>query len=103
MSDETPKRPKRELKLHVPEDLVAVYCNMAMINHTPEEFVLDFAWVEPVGGGRSKVQARVVLSPAHAKRLAGALVANIQRYEAQFGTIAESKLPIPKPPRGPVN
>jgi len=84
MSDPTskPGSPK------VPEHVAAGAYATAMINtHTQEEFVLDFlaSFTAPV-----RVVARVIVHPAHAKRLAGALRENVARYEKQFGPILEA-------------
>lgn len=56
--------------------------------HNKEEFVLDFMNVMPPQG---IVGARVLVSPAHMKRIVAALTENIKRYEDQFGTIKEGE------------
>ena len=57
-----------------------VYANLAIINHSASEFVLDFVNVMP-GLPKSKVRSRVILTPQHAKRLLRALQENVARYE----------------------
>ena len=57
-----------------------------LLNHTENEFVLDFAFIQP-SNGRAKVRARVISSPRHTKRLLQALQKNLERYEERFGTI----------------
>jgi hypothetical protein len=71
-----------------------VYSNFAKIAHTAEEVVLDFLYVnfDPPFG---KLRARVLLSPAHAKRLLGALAENLKKYEASFGPIPTPAGPPP--------
>ncbi|WP_421754541.1 DUF3467 domain-containing protein [Croceimicrobium sp.] len=64
------------------------YSNLAIINHSPSEFVVDFIRVMP-GVPKAKVKSRVVLTPQHAKRLLRALGDNIARYEAQHGEIRD--------------
>lgn len=69
-----------------PEQAQGVYSNMAVISHSPSEFVLDFASMLP-GMPKPKVVSRVVLSPEHAKRLLLALQDNIVKYESENGRI----------------
>lgn len=64
------------------------YSNIALINHTDAEFVIDFAYMQPAAP-RARVRARIILSPRHTKRLLRALEANLQRYEERFGKIEE--------------
>ena len=64
------------------------YCNLALVNHSPSEFVLDFIQLMP-GVQQAHVRSRVILAPLHAKRVLAALEQNIQNYEAQFGEIKE--------------
>ncbi len=72
-----------------------IYSNLAIINHSNTEFVLDFVNIMP-GVPKAKVKSRIILTPQHAKRLVKALVENIQRFEAVNGKIAESEqAPIP--------
>ncbi|RKY67483.1 MAG: DUF3467 domain-containing protein [Candidatus Latescibacterota bacterium] len=63
-----------------------IYSNLAMITHTPSEFIIDFARVLP-GAPKGKVYARIVTTPHHAKLLEKALRENIEKYEAEFGQI----------------
>jgi type I site-specific restriction endonuclease len=63
-----------------------IYSNLALITHSPSEFIIDFARVMP-GIQKTKVYARIVMTPAHAKMLHTALEENIKKYEGQFGAI----------------
>jgi hypothetical protein len=84
MSDE-PTAPK--LQVQIDEDVAqGVYSNLVLLNHTENEFVLDFAFIQP-SNGRAKVRSRVISSPRHTKRLLQALQKNLERYEERFGTI----------------
>ncbi len=91
MSSESPEKPPRrvQVKIEVPPNLPATYANFVAISHTLSEMILDFAQVLPQQP-KSRVQARVVMTPVNAKLLYRALGENIDRYEAQFGEI---KLP----------
>ena len=63
-----------------------IYSNLAIITHSPAEFVIDFTRVLP-GLPKARVQARIVMTPQHAKLLLGALKDNIEKYEKVFGEI----------------
>src|SRR5438128_206838 len=85
MSDEPVAPPK--LQVQIDEDVSqGVYSNLVLLNHTENEFVLDFAFIQPTNG-RAKVRARVVSSPKHTKRLLIALQKNLERYEERHGRI----------------
>jgi len=74
-------------------DLKGVYSNLMQIVHTKEEFVFDFFFNAPPQG---ILASRVILSPAHAKRMALALTENIKKYEEKFGQIKETEMPDEK-------
>jgi hypothetical protein len=65
-----------------------VYSNLAVITHSPAEFVIDFVRVMP-GVPKAQVKSRIILTPEHAKRLVAALMDNISKYEAVHGPIKE--------------
>lgn len=69
-----------------------IYSNLAIINHSNTEFVLDFISLMP-GVPKAKVKSRIILTPQHAKRLLGALHENIKRFENQHGEIKETEQP----------
>jgi len=72
-----------------------IYSNLAIINHSNTEFVLDFINIMP-GVPKAKVKSRIILTPQHAKRLVKALAENIQRFESVHGVIKEvEQAPIP--------
>jgi len=80
---------KGKINIDLPEEMAqGVYANLAVINHSPVEFVVDFAQMMP-GMQQAKVRSRVILAPHHAKRLLGALAENIKRFERQNGPIGE--------------
>jgi len=86
-SDDPPPPSSSKLQVQIDEDISqGVYSNLVLINHTENEFVLDFAFIQP-SSGRAKVRTRVISSPRHTKRLLAALTKNIERYEERFGTI----------------
>lgn len=63
-----------------------IYSNLAIISHSPAEFVIDFTRVVP-GVPKAKVHARIITTPQHAKMLLKALKENIEKFEAKFGEI----------------
>ena len=75
-----------QVSVELPEDLEAVYSNFAVITHSPSEVVIDFARVLP-RMPRSKVYARIVVTPMHAKLLHRALGENLAKFEDKYGEI----------------
>ena len=71
------------------------YSNLAIINHSPSEFVIDFVAIMP-GTPKAKIKSRIILTPEHAKRFQSALADNIRRYEESHGEIdSKEQPPIP--------
>ncbi|WP_340065325.1 DUF3467 domain-containing protein [Ascidiimonas aurantiaca] len=71
------------------------YSNLAIINHSVSEFVVDFVSIMP-GTPKAKVKSRIILTPQHAKRLLKALNDNVNRFEKAHGEIKEyDQPPIP--------
>ena len=71
-----------------------IYSNLAIINHSNTEFVLDFISIMP-GVPKAKVKSRIVLTPQHAKRLLKALGENIHRFENTHSEIKKEQPAIP--------
>jgi len=85
--------PERKIDIKVDEQTaVGQYSNLAAIRHSREEFIFDFAFIFP-DGPMGKLVARLILSPAHAKRFAQALEENLKRYEGNFGPIIPAEVP----------
>ncbi len=95
MVEPTPENQPKQTRITIdlPKDLRPVYANVAFINYTPAEMVLDFALVLP-RTPRGTLTARIIMSPIHAKLLHAALAQNIVNYETQFGEI---RLPHTRP------
>ncbi|MBX7214578.1 MAG: DUF3467 domain-containing protein [Thermoflexales bacterium] len=81
-----PSQQPAQLQLELPPGLDATYSNFVVIQHSPAEFILDFARIMP-NVTSARVGARVVCAPMHAKLLLRALQENIERFEAAYGTI----------------
>ncbi|MDT8376262.1 MAG: DUF3467 domain-containing protein [Mariprofundaceae bacterium] len=93
MSNSDRQKPK-EIQIQIPTEIQGgVYANNMVVVHTQEEFVLDFIMVTPPVG---TVNARVVVSPSHARRIAAALVDNVAKYEERFGEIKDVPAAMPE-------
>jgi hypothetical protein len=78
---------QKELKINIaPDKQQGVFANLALIAHTPTEFVFDFAQLMP-GVPQANVVARIVVTPDQAKKILAALQNNLAQYEQKFGTI----------------
>ncbi len=89
------KKAGKQINIDLSEEMAeGVYSNLAIISHSHSEFVLDFIRLMP-NVPKAKVKSRVILTPQHAKRLLGALMDNVKRYEAQHGPIKEPEPNLP--------
>jgi hypothetical protein len=94
---------QQQMAIEIPANLEAVYTNFALITHSPSEVVIDFARVLP-NTPKTRVYARIVMTPLNAKLLLRALADNLNKYEAQYGQIvmptnlADQLFKPPKPP-----
>ena len=83
------EKPKNQINIELTDEVAGgIYSNLAIITHSPTEFILDFVSMMP-GAPKAKVKSRIVMTPQHAKRLYKALADNLSKYESQFGTIKE--------------
>ncbi len=82
---------KGQINIELDESVAeGTYSNLAIINHSVSEFIVDFIRIMP-GVPKAKVKSRIILTPQHAKRLMGALNENIRKFETQNGPIKEIK------------
>ena len=90
------KDQQEQINIELDENIAeGVYSNLAIINHSSSEFVLDFVSIMP-GLPKAKVKSRIVLTPQHAKRLIKALADNVHRFELAHGEIKDTEqAPIP--------
>ncbi len=78
---------RQEINIELGEkEAEGIYSNLAIIAHSPAEFVIDFTRIMP-GVPKGKVHARIIMTPQHSKLLLNALADNIVKYESQFGEI----------------
>lgn len=79
--------PQQQINIELGEkEAEGIYSNFALISHSAAEFVIDFTRMLP-GVPKTKVYARIVMTPMHAKSLLKALEDNVNKYEKQFGEI----------------
>jgi hypothetical protein len=78
-------------KLQVGEELLGgAYSNAMSVMHTRDEFIMDCMTNFPPS---SKVTARLVVSPAHMRRIISVLGDNLSQYEDRFGKIDDGAPP----------
>ena len=88
--EENKEQKEGQINIELTEEIAeGIYSNLAIITHSNSEFIVDFINIMP-GTPKSKVKARIVLTPEHAKRLSGALADNINKYEAMHGEIRDT-------------
>jgi hypothetical protein len=86
-----PKQQQLSIEIK-PEMAKGSYSNLAVITHSPTEFIIDFVEMVP-GIPKPEVVSRIIMTPEHAKRLLRALNENIGKYEAVNGQIVEHQAP----------
>ena len=92
MAEES-KSKQNQLNIELDETVAeGSYANLAIINHSVSEFVVDFVNVMP-GQPKAKVKSRIILTPQHAKRLVKALAENVKRFEENHGEIKDYEQP----------
>ena len=90
---------QNQLNIELSEDVAqGTYSNLAIITHSPSEFVVDFILVMP-GIPKANVKSRIILTPEHTKRLMMALQENVYKYESLHGPIQihegqDSRIPM---------
>lgn len=84
------------LQIEIDENVArGVYTNLALITHSETELLIDFLFLQPQTP-KTKVLARIITSPVHAKRFLAALQDNVAKYEARFGTINAGETAAPQ-------
>ena len=91
MSIEKENKKQHQIKIELDDSIgQGEYVNLAIVTHSPAEFVMDYIRVLP-GMSKSKVKSRIIMAPMHAKTLMMALQDNIKKYENKFGEIKVAK------------
>src|SRR6056300_796440 len=90
MSD---SKKQQQINIEIDEKTAeGIYSNLAVINHSVSEFVVDFISLMP-GAPKAKVKSRVILTPQHAKKFLKASQDNETRIESSHGTIKDYEQP----------
>lgn len=83
---------ENQLNIELSEEVAeGIYSNLAIITHSPSEFVIDFVKIMP-GVPKARVKSRILLTPQHAKRLMMALSENLMKFEQLHGKIKEADI-----------
>ena len=86
---------KNQINIELTDEIAeGIYSNLAIIAHSPTEFVVDFIKLMPASP-KAKVKSRIILTPQNAKRLYKALAENISKYEATHGPIKDVSEKLP--------
>lgn len=89
--EEKDKKNQNQISIELKEDVAqGIYSNLAIITHSPSEFIVDFIRVMP-GVPKAEVKSRIILTPEHAKRLLHALKDNIAKFESVHGPIKHAE------------
>jgi len=87
MNEKEPQEIQQQINIELGEkEAEGIYSNLAIITHSPAEFIIDFTRIVP-GSPKAKVHARIITTPQHAKMFLMALSENIEKYEKKFGQI----------------
>ncbi|MBQ0787739.1 MULTISPECIES: DUF3467 domain-containing protein [Flavobacteriaceae] len=93
MAEDKNKKKPGQINIELDEKVAeGTYSNLAIINHSVSEFVVDFVSIMP-GTPKSKVKSRIILTPQHAKRLMKALSDNVAKFENMHGEIKDYEQP----------
>jgi len=95
------QKKQQQINIELTEDVAeGTYANLAIINHSVSEFIVDFVNIMP-GIPKAKVKSRIILTPQHAKRLVKALNDNVRRFESVHGPIKDYEQSAPPINFGP--
>ena len=92
-SSVNPQKKKKNIQVSIePQVAKGTYSNLIINNFSSEEFILDFALLQP-SLTAATVNSRIILTPKNAKKLVGLLQENIKKYETSLGPIKEDNGP----------
>jgi hypothetical protein len=82
-----PPQQQQQINIELGEkEAEGTYSNLAIISHSPAEFIFDFTKVFP-GIPKARVSSRIIMTPQHSKLFLRALKENIEKFENQYGEI----------------
>jgi hypothetical protein len=78
---------KKKLNIELGEkESEGIYSNLVLLVHSPSEIIFDFARMMP-GVPKTKLYARIIMTPQHAKMFLKNLEESIKNFENEFGKI----------------
>ena len=81
---------EQKIDINLSEEVAqGIYSNLAIITHSNNEFIVDFATMLP-GLPKGNVKSRIIMTPQNAKRLLHALADNVSKFEEKNGVIKEN-------------
>ena len=81
----------KQIQIELDEQVGAgKYSNLAIVTHSPAEFIIDFTQVMP-GLPKARVRSRIIMAPLHAKAFSLAMMENVKKFENRFGEIHVSQ------------
>jgi hypothetical protein len=84
-------QPRQDTQVSFPDHLKGgIYSNKVVVTHTKENFVIDFMIV---ASATSTVTSRVIITPAHMKRIVTQLHDDVVKYQGEFERISPSEEP----------
>ncbi|MHB8910827.1 MAG: DUF3467 domain-containing protein [Syntrophales bacterium] len=85
MDDQSKSKNMQQIQVITGDDMSrGRYSNSMMATHSADEFILDWLLTSPTG---AHLVSRIIVSPAHIKRIIAALKENFDNYEKQFGSV----------------
>lgn len=87
MADKKEQPKQQQINIELGEkEAEGIYSNLAIISHSPAEFILDFTRILP-GVPKGRILSRIIMTPQHAKLFLNALNDNVMKFEQQYGQI----------------
>jgi hypothetical protein len=81
------EKDKKNIQISIdPQIAKGTYSNLMINNFSSDEFILDFALLQPTIPAAT-INSRVILTPKNAKKLMMLLQENIKKYESKVGPI----------------
>lgn len=81
----TPVKPKMPFEIDITEETArGQYINTFIINHTENEFLLDFA-IQAPGFEKVKVLQRIIVTPKQMERFAGLVLESYKKWDSTYG------------------
>ncbi len=91
MADKKGPQKQHQINIELGEkEAEGIYSNLAIISHSPAEFIFDFTRILP-GVPKGRILSRIIMTPQHAKMFLNAMNENMAKYEQQYGPVKTDK------------